>query len=162
MPTPLPKMQGFHVKRGSNTCIVEFAPDSSKVGIALIRDLKTRMSELNARDGVLVASGLTHSAVTELRHMVISEGIYICAMTPESLQFDLTEHKAVPPHKLMTPDEREQLLKTYPAEVLPIISLDDPVSKYYGAHPGDVFEITRTRPNVGKHTYYRIVTIQKD
>jgi DNA-directed RNA polymerase subunit H (RpoH/RPB5) len=88
----------------------------------------------------------------------MNDGRFVVNMTPESLKFDICDHASVPPHRLVSEAEKAGLVKQFgPTDTFPVISMHDPVSKYYGAHPGDMFEIIRTRPNVGKHPYYRIV-----
>jgi DNA-directed RNA polymerase subunit H (RpoH/RPB5) len=145
----------------AGTCLVVFSDDGSRVGIGVIRDIAKRMEEARAHDAILVSAGLTSSASMEVRkHM--SEGRFIVNMTPESLKFDLVDHVLVPPHRVLSAAEKRALVETFgPESGLPQISLDDPVSKYYGVHPGDVFEITRNRPNVGEHPHYRVVVLNE-
>jgi DNA-directed RNA polymerase subunit H (RpoH/RPB5) len=115
------------------------------------------MMESGANDAILVSEGLTPSASVEVRKLM-NDGKFIVNMTPESLKFDIANHASVPPHRIISKSEKDHLIKTFgPEETLPVICMEDPVSRYYGAHPGDIFEITRNRPNVGKHPYYRIV-----
>lgn len=156
----VPELQNlvdFSVKDGTRTTLVVFSGDPSRVGIGMVRDISKRMTEMDAMDAVLVSEGLTPSASVEVRKLM-NDGMFIVNMTPESLKFDICDHASVPPHRLVSDTEKAGLVKQFgPTENFPVISMHDPVSKYYGAHPGDMFEIIRTRPNVGKHPYYRLV-----
>ena len=55
---------------------------------------------------------------------------------------------------------KQELLKKYKIHErnLPLILKSDPISKYYGAKVGDLFEITRTNENgFGYSLTYRMV-----
>jgi len=41
--------------------------------------------------------------------------------------------------------------------LLPKILMSDPMSKYYNAHPGDVFRVTEMHRNSGKNIIYLFV-----
>ncbi len=75
------------------------------------------------------------------------------------LTFNPTHHYLVPKHQLLNEDEIKEVLKKYCCSKaqLPKLSRSDPIAKYYGAKPGDVFEITRRSVAMGKHIYYRHV-----
>ena len=141
---------------GDTTCLVVFANDPSRVGIALIREISKRMLELNSTAAILVSEGPTPIAAVELRKLM-NDGKFVVNMTPEFLKF-----VSVPPHRLMGAAEKKALIARFGAPNLPVICMDDPVVKYYGARPGDVFEITRNRPNVGRHPYFRIVAFNEN
>ena len=59
----------------------------------------------------------------------------------------VVSHPLVPPHKKI--NEAPKGLDT---DRLPVLSIDDPVSKYYRYKKGDIIEIDR-----GKYKYYRVV-----
>lgn len=74
------------------------------------------------------------------------------------LQFNITKHPIVPTHKLLTEEQKQEVLKKYDSkkENMPIISKNDPVTRYYGGKNGDMFEIIR-RTKAGLTYFYRIV-----
>jgi len=67
----------------------------------------------------------------------------------------------VPKHTLLTPEERTAFLKKLGSSSMPIISLYDPIARYYGALPGQIFKIERVdlsgTMTVSKSLFYRIV-----
>ena len=73
--------------------------------------------------------------------------------------FDVTEHKLVPEHEIMSDEEVQELLDEYDIEAhqLPKIDSKDPVAKAIGAESGQVIKITRDSPTKGKTTVYRFV-----
>lgn len=77
----------------------------------------------------------------------------------EELQFNITKHVLVPKHRIMSNEEQEKFLVDIKCEKqnLPTILNVDPVSRYFGAKIGDVFEITRNSQTTGTAVYYRAV-----
>lgn len=156
-----PNLVDFSVQNATSTTLVVFFNDPSRVGIGMIRDISKRMADIHAVDAILVSEGLTPSASVEMRKLM-NDGMFIVNMTPESLKFDICDHKSVPPHRIISESEKHDLIQAFgTTDNFPLICLHDPVSKYFGAHPGDVFEIIRNRPNVGQHIYYRLVTLNE-
>lgn len=84
----------------------------------------------------------------------------------ESLLSNPTKHKFVPKHKLLNMEESINFIKinNIKREKLPKICFDDPIAKYYGAIPGQIFEITRKKLNIPSmidtEIIYRAVTEQ--
>lgn len=63
------------------------------------------------------------------------------------LSYNPTNHFLVPKHRLMSDEESKAftIKNNIDRHTLPKISHQDPISKYYGAIPGQIFEITRER-----------------
>jgi len=74
------------------------------------------------------------------------------------LQFNITKHPIVPKHTILSEEQKQEILKRFEAkkENMPIISKNDPVTRYYGGKVGDMFEIIR-RTNIGLTYFYRVV-----
>ncbi len=73
--------------------------------------------------------------------------------------FDVTEHKLVPEHTILSDEESQELLNKYDIEAhqLPKISSKDPVAKAIGAETGQIVKINRESPTKGKAVVYRFV-----
>lgn len=75
------------------------------------------------------------------------------------LQFDITTHRMAIPHRLLKEDEKTALFKkfkiTNPAQQIPSIDSQDTMSKWIGAVPGDIVEITRHSDVGGTVLYHR-------
>lgn len=75
------------------------------------------------------------------------------------MAIDVSDHEAVPDHRIMDDDEVEELLEKYDTEKdkLPRIQRTDAALKQMDVEVGDVIEIKRDSPTAGKTTYYRVV-----
>ncbi|RJS68128.1 DNA-directed RNA polymerase subunit H [Candidatus Bathyarchaeota archaeon] len=73
--------------------------------------------------------------------------------------FNIFKHTLVPKHEILTPEEKEELLKKYRVKPyqIPIIKASDPVVRVIGAKPGDILRITRKSPTAGVYISYRYV-----
>jgi DNA-directed RNA polymerase I, II, and III subunit RPABC1 len=78
------------------------------------------------------------------------------------LQYDITSHRRMPPHRIISKEELGKLEKKFnisdPKKQLPWIDSEDPGAKWIGARTGDVIEIQRFSESAGNTTYYRYCT----
>lgn len=72
---------------------------------------------------------------------------------------NITRHDFQPIFHLMTKDEEDEFLQKYNITKgkAPKMLKTDPVAKYYGAKPDQVFKITRRSGVSGEVNYYRVV-----
>jgi DNA-directed RNA polymerase I, II, and III subunit RPABC1 len=75
------------------------------------------------------------------------------------LQFNISTHKLVPKHELITnPAEVDDIIKKYSLKTkfqLPIIFRTDAMAKYLNLKNGDVVKISRVSPTAGEYIVYR-------
>jgi len=71
---------------------------------------------------------------------------------------EILKHELVPKHIILSPQEKEELLKKYGIKEnqLPKIYASDPIVRLIGAKPGDVIKIIREFEGK-KSVYYRLV-----
>ena len=124
------------------------------VGIALLRDLATKMEENEAQRGMLVGGSRYTPAgkkYAKSARIELVEGGYA--------SFDLFEHELVPKHWIASDDEIKMVLNHYKIEKaqLPRIASNDPAVKVLGALPGQVLRIERDSLTSGTSYYYRLV-----
>jgi len=142
------------IPKEKQKALVWCIPEESTVGIAIVKNLHKIMKEKNIQKGILITSGkYTHAAGVEAKKDKIE-------LLPKIFpSFDLFEHKLVPKHEILTPEEREQMLAQYkiqPYQLLQI-KVSDPTVKAIGAKPGDILRIIRESPTAGTHIAYRYV-----
>ncbi len=73
--------------------------------------------------------------------------------------FDVSTHRLVPKHELLTEEEKQKVLEQYHIApgALPEITIKDPAISKLKAKSGDVIKITRPSPTVGHAIFYRRV-----
>lgn len=79
----------------------------------------------------------------------------------QDLTFRPIDNYLVPKHVLLTSAERAETFKDQDLTKLPLISVSDPIARYYGAVPGQVFKIYRKDLTgsslVSESIFYRVV-----
>lgn len=92
-----------------------------------------------------------------INHFWDKHNYYIQLFQIDALMIDITQHKLVPVHTILTDSEVKEVLKRYNTTIdkLPIISKYDPVSKVIGLRPGQVCQILRRSITAGDDIYYR-------
>lgn len=147
-----------HREKDGDVLLVYRTEDESRVGVVVVRDMVKLMEELGVSNALLLARGTTSSASAAMNGLIEMRK-HITTIPPSSLLYDIFEHRDVPPHRILDPEEVEALLKERKLKLsqFPSIKMDDPMCRYLGGKPGDVFEIKRNRPTAGYHLYYRKV-----
>ena len=134
-----------------------FLPDDDKVGVKTIKQYCEMMKEASVSHAILVVKqGVTPFAKTALQEMAST--YLIEHFRDAELLVDVTEHRLVPAHALLSPEDRQALLDRYKlrAEQLPRIQRTDPVARYYGLKVGDVGKIVRPSETAGRYVTYRV------
>mmetsp|Transcript_9787 Transcript_9787/g.19228 ORF Transcript_9787/g.19228 Transcript_9787/m.19228 type:complete len:209 (-) Transcript_9787:515-1141(-) len=134
-------------------------PPEEKVGVKPIREFNDTLLTSNAARGILVL----RDNISPFGRQAISVSKGTCPIehfTYAELKFDLVTHEMVPKHEILSEDEKNALLERYKikAEMLPRMRHNDPVSRYYGLHKGQVVRIIRKSDTAGSYVTYRIVT----
>jgi DNA-directed RNA polymerase subunit H (RpoH/RPB5) len=74
------------------------------------------------------------------------------------LNFDISKHRKVPKHRIITEDEIQAISSEYHiADIkrIPKIDSQDPMAKWIGARPGDVIEVTGMCVASAENKHYR-------
>jgi DNA-directed RNA polymerase subunit H (RpoH/RPB5) len=86
------------------------------------------------------------------------QGVYVTVLHIKRLQFNILKHDMVPPHRVLSEKERDQVfakLNVRTGADLPAISRYDPVASVLCMRPGQVCEIERKSKTSVKSIYYR-------
>ncbi|KAJ1979932.1 DNA-directed RNA polymerases II 24 kDa polypeptide (RNA polymerase II subunit 5) [Dimargaris cristalligena] len=137
--------------------IFVFFPDDTSLGVAPIRKYCERMISQNVQKGVVIyVKNLTSAAVKIMDQM---RDKYRFEFFKEAeLMVNITRHRLVPKHEILTPEEKRTLLHRYRLKEtqLPRIQNTDPVARYYGLDRGQVVKITRASETAGRYLTYRL------
>ncbi len=145
-------------KRDQDESIFVFFAPSEKLSKASVEEYYKKMVNNNVNRAILVISmPLTVSAKTSLKQFA-SKGVRIEIFTDKELLVDITEHKLVPEHVLLTEEQKRELLARYRLKEnqLPRIQTLDPVARYLGLKARDVVKIERPSETAGRYITYRI------
>ena len=116
---------------------------------------------LNDNDELII---ITNDKINDnLREMLSNiyknDNKFVTVLNLNDYLFNILNHKMVPPHKVLSQDEKEEIYKKYyitADKELPEISRFDPVALAMGIRPGELVEITRSSPTAITTKYYRL------
>lgn len=129
-------------------------PTQGTVGVQYVNQLRKAMEEEGVEKGIIITGGrYTHAAKLKAGKKRIE---LIPRIFPS---FNIFEHTLVPKHEILTPEEKEKMLREYRVQPyqLPQIKASDPAARAIGAVPGDIVRIIRDSPTAGKYISYRYV-----
>ena len=135
-----------------------FFPAEEKVGLGPIRTYCTRMKDAGVSRAIIVVQGsLTSIAKTGISELA-QRGFRLEYFRDAELLVDITEHRLVPEHVVLTDDEKKRLLERYRLKEfqLPRVLVTDPVARYLGLERRKVVKIIRPSETAGRYVTYRI------
>lgn len=135
-----------------------FFPEDEKVGVKPIKVYCQRMKEEGVMRAIIcVKVNLTPFAKAAVKEMSL-RNFRVEYFRDAELLVDITEHKLVPEHIVLTNQQKLELLERYrlkPSQ-LPRIQITDPVARYYGLKHHQVVKIIRPSETAGRYVTYRI------
>lgn len=142
----------------SNDQLFVFFPEDDKVGVKPIKTYCKRMKEGNVLRAIIVVKiNLTPFARSAVKEMSM-HGYRVEYFKDSELLVDITEHKLVPEHVVLTTNQKQELLQRYklkPSQ-LPRIQMYDPIARYFGLKHHQVVKIIRPSETAGRYVTYRI------
>jgi DNA-directed RNA polymerase subunit H len=108
---------------------------------------------------VVVKDEVNETLEAQLKHIWERDGIFIVIHPLKRLQYNVLEHILVPPHRVLSTDEKIAIMKKYNImkdEEFPDLQRFEPVAKAIGIRPGEVCEILRPSKTAVTAPYYRI------
>ena len=151
-------LQPFFPKRGGDSeQIIVFFADKAKTGMKDVETYIKQMQHMGIPRGILIIrDSITPSAKQGL---TVDSSYTLELFNQAELLVNITKHRLVPKHTLLSPSQKLQLLATYKLQEsqLPRMLISDPVARYYGLGRGDVVRIQRPSETAGTYITYRIV-----
>lgn len=150
---------------GLETAVVDnalllYVVKDAKLGINGVKDIETMLKDEQLGICIIVHPNAITSFAKGALGELTGQGYNITIFTTRELTFNVTHHTLVPKHTLMPRGFRKELARQMQCNErrIPLISVADPVSKYYGASLGDVFKIERRDECVHVSPYFRVVS----
>ena len=126
-------------------------------GVKVIKTYAERMRGEGVRRAVVVAGApLTPFARQCLAEMAPRYQVEV--FQEQELLVNVTHHVLVPPHTVLSGEEKQALLRRYRVREaqLPRIQFNDPVARYHGLARGQVVRIVRPSETAGRYVTYRL------
>ena len=142
--------------------------ETSKVGEYLVHfSSKSRISPDNLTEilDVMKTAGATRVIIvvdtppsSVILNLIRKNSETVQLFHTKQLLFDITTHRKVPAHRILTNEEKAAFLERYRAntDFMPAIDSQDPMAKWIGARPGDIVEILRRSETAASTPYYRV------
>jgi DNA-directed RNA polymerase subunit H (RpoH/RPB5) len=108
---------------------------------------------------IIVKDEINETLVNTVKHIWESEKVFIVLQPLKRVQFNILNHVLVPPHRVLTQVEKENIKHKYNIindNQFPDLSRFDPVAQAIGIRPGEVCEIIRPSKTAISAPYYRI------
>ena len=127
----------------------------------MIDDLFNLEETLTKEDTLLIITKdeMNDTLVATLKHVWETDKIFIVVQNIKRLQFNIHDHTLVPPHRVISDDERDVIKTKYNITEdtqFPDISRFDPVAQAICLRPGQICEITRPSKTAIQSIYYRL------
>ena len=129
--------------------------------LEMIDDLYNLEEILTPEDTLMIITkdDMNETMTNLLKHIYEKDKTLIIIQSIKHLQFNILENVLVPPHRVLTNVELEEIILKYNITddaQFPDISRFDPVAKVIGIRPGQVCEIIRPSKTAIEGKYYRI------
>ncbi|KAI9505322.1 DNA-directed RNA polymerases II 24 kDa polypeptide (RNA polymerase II subunit 5) [Coemansia spiralis] len=134
-----------------------FFPDERSVGVKPIREYVNRMTKESVNNCIIIyREKITSGANTAIA--AVAGKCRIEKFEEADLLVNITEHELVPQHRLLSDEQKKEILKRYRLKdtQLPRINSEDPIARYYGMLRGQVVQIIRASETAGRYVTYRI------
>ena len=127
-------------KEDGNLICAFLSKSNSKFNVEKIQECISTMNQMDVYHGIIVYK----DSATPIAKKVIEESkeIVIEIFNEDELQYNITKHYLVPLHEIKYKKDSKEA-KEFKKNKYPIISVSDPISRFYGYNIGDVIQITR-------------------
>lgn len=155
----------FNHKTNNTKVYVKYYLDSKQIKPntldQIIEDLFEIENILTKNDTLVIITDEqpNDTIINKIKYLFDKDGIFVVIHNIKRLQFNVLKHELVPPCKILTPEELEDLKNTYNIKdlsQLPEISRFDPQSLAMCIRPGQVCHLSRNSVTSVEANYYRV------
>ena len=151
----------FH--KDNKNLLVYFHPFDSKIAQMDMNCIQNLMNDKNAQYLIIVSN---NKATPKVSNVLSIHGSDAQLFTETDLTYCAPMHQLVPKHIKVDDKERYEILNAYAKSsdgkihlnLIPGLSITDPISKYYNFKIGDLIRIERPRIDGYFDITYRVVT----
>lgn len=138
---------------------------NSKPRVANLISLVESMVDEIIEDGdtliILIKDPVSNDQSLEIffEELYQSRKIFVQYFWIDMLMFNISQHKKVPKHEVLSEKQKEEFIKSLDIKSesqLPYINKTDPVAKFMGMKTGQICKITRPSETAGTTNYYRL------
>jgi DNA-directed RNA polymerase subunit H (RpoH/RPB5) len=127
----------------------------------IVEDLFTLDTTLTKKDTLVIITENepNESIVAKVEYLYNQEGIFVVLFNIKRLQFNILNHKLVPPITILDETEKEVFMKRYNINSLakiPEIGRFDPQAQAVFLRPGQICRFERDSISALKYDYYRV------
>jgi DNA-directed RNA polymerase subunit H (RpoH/RPB5)/galactitol-specific phosphotransferase system IIB component len=108
---------------------------------------------------IIVENEPNDSIMSKVEYLYDKEGIFIVIFNIRRLQFNILNHRLVPPIHILTVEEKEAFMTKYNINStgkIPEIGRFDPQAQAVFLRPGDICKFERESLSALKYDYYRV------
>lgn len=147
------------IERSNNVKDVKMGVKDLRNYLKIVKQMVVDMEMASGRIILLHRTTLTSFSKTiiDQHRWGHEDGIIMEAWNLHAIQRNITRHRYVPTHRLMTPEERAKFLENNTVSNLPKHSVDDCISRYYWFKPDDLIYVYRTIGNLTPKEVAKIV-----
>jgi DNA-directed RNA polymerase I, II, and III subunit RPABC1 len=134
--------------------IVAFKQSVIKFNVDRIKEYISLLNKMNMNHCIIVYIDTVTSMTKKL--VANSVDIKIELFTEDELQYNITKHRLVPEHILLSEEESNEFKEKFGSRH-PAILGTDPIARFYNYKRGDVVKIVRSTGEGKRFITYRIV-----
>lgn len=150
------KFEDFNIRfqNSEKNYIDVFFINEEKIGINTVKSVFKDTEDNNINHIIIIYKNIVTSFA---KQYMDNHDIYVELFSFNDFKKDIYSHVLVPVHKLLSKTEKEKTINSLKLHEtnIPKIKKIDPISRYFGAKNGDMFEITRHEQGIYS-SYYRI------
>lgn len=132
----------------------------TKIKIDTINNLYSEYRSTDINNVIIVTDIGTTPPVKHIIPRLRSQGFKVEIFDISELKFNITKHRLVPKHIPLSQKEKMEIVNEYKCKEsdLPKISINDPISRYFGLERGTLVKIIRNKETTTSYVTYRIVS----
>jgi len=142
-----------------NDDIIVIFVEEAKVGINTVKNIEKTFEETQTSHAIVIYNASITAFAKQSTLVLEAKGRILEFFKYDELTYNVTKHKLVPKHIIISNNEKKTLLNHYKINENQLASIlkKDPVVRYYNAKPGNVFKIVGHSDVTQRSITYRVV-----